>query len=99
MAKEELPEVGRLHGTEKEAETPTNERPKPKVVSVYLSNKDKRSLDEIAQKKNIDRNMLLSYAIRYFLANYRAGNIKLDPTIEAGKVVLNINLDLENIDA
>jgi predicted transcriptional regulator len=67
----------------------------PKAVSVYLSNKDKNSLEEIAKKNNINRHMLLSYAVRYFLANYRAGHIKLDPTIEAGRVVLNINLDLE----
>jgi predicted transcriptional regulator len=99
MAKEKLPEAGRSHSTVKKVATSTNEPPKPKAVSVYLSNKDKNSLDEIAIKNNINRHMLLSYAVRYFLANYRAGHIKLDPTIEAGKVVLNINLDLQDMEA
>jgi hypothetical protein len=94
MAKEQLPESRRLHNSEKKSTSITDERPKPKIVSVYLSKKDKHSLDEIVQKNNIERNLLLSYAIRYFLANYRAGNVKLDPTIEDGKVVLNVNLDL-----
>jgi predicted transcriptional regulator len=99
MAKEKLPEAGRSQSTAKKAATPTNEPSKPKAVSVYLSNKDKDSLEEIAEKNNINRHMLLSYAVRYFLANYRAGHIKLDPTIEAGKVVLNVNLDLKDLDA
>ena len=43
--------------------------------------------------------MLLSYAVRYFLPNHRAGHIKLDPTIAAGKVVLNVNIDLQDTDA
>ena len=77
----------------------TNESPKTKAVSVYLSNKDKNSLDEIAKENNINRHMLLSYAVRYFLASYRTGQIKLDPTIEAGKVVLNVTLDLPDKDA
>jgi hypothetical protein len=59
----------------------------------------RNSLEEIAKKNNINRHMLLSYAVRYFLANYRAGHIKLDPTIEAGKVVLNVNLDLADREA
>jgi predicted transcriptional regulator len=94
MTKEKLPEVERLQRTEKKAATPTNKIRNTKAVSVYLSNKDKQALDEIAQKNNINRHMLLSYAIRHFLASYRAGHIKLDPTIEAGKVVLTVDLDL-----
>jgi len=43
--------------------------------------------------------MLLSYAVRYFLANYRLGNIKLDPTIEAGIVLLNVSMDLADREA
>jgi predicted transcriptional regulator len=95
MAKEKLPEVVKLHRKEEKSATPTNERSKPKAVSVYLSNKDKHTLDEIALENNINRHMLLSYCVRYFLANYRAGHIKLDPTIEAGKVVLNVHIDLD----
>jgi predicted transcriptional regulator len=99
MAKEKLPEAGQSQSTTKKATAPSNEHSKPKAVSVYLSTKDKISLEEIAKKNNINRHMLLSYAVRYFLANYRAGHIKLDPTIEAGKVVLNVNLDLKDLDA
>jgi hypothetical protein len=97
MAKDKLPEVKRLHSIKKKATTPTNET--PKAVNVYLSSKDKNSLEAIAKKNNISRHMLLSYAVRYFLANYRAGHIKLDPTIAAGKVVLNVNIDLQDTDA
>jgi hypothetical protein len=75
-------------------EKTTIEHQKPKAVSVYLSTKDKDSLEQIARENNINRHMLLSYAVRYFLANYRAGHIKLDPTIEAGKVVLNVKIPL-----
>jgi len=96
MAKEELPEAGKSHGTEKKTAIPTNVSSKPKAVSVYLSNKDKHTLEKIAQKNNVKRHMLLSYAVRYFLANYRAGHITLDPTIEAGKVVLNVHIALDD---
>lgn len=72
---------------------------KPRAVSVYLSNKDRDSIEEIARKNNINRHMLLSYAVRYFLASYRLGHIQLDPTIEAGRVVLNVNMDLLGRDA
>ena len=85
--------------TEKEVVAPGGQPSKPRAVSVYLSSKDRNSLEEIAQKNNINRHMLLSYAVRYFLANYRAGHIKLDPTIEAGKVVLNVHIDLQKMDA
>jgi hypothetical protein len=84
---------------EKKAAGPGGQPSRPRAVSVYLSSKDRNSLEEIAQKNNINRHMLLSYAVRYFLANYRLGNIKLDPTIEAGKVVLNVNLDLADREA
>ena len=99
MAKDKLPEGKRLQSTKKKATTSTNELPKPKAVSVYLSSKDKNSLEAISKKNKISRHMLLSYAVRYFLANYRAGHIKLDPTIAAGKVVLNVNIDLQDTDA
>ena len=72
---------------------------KPRAVSVYLSTKDRDSIEEIARKNNINRHMLLSYAVRYFLASYRLGHITLDPTIEAGRVVLNVNMDLLGRDA
>ena len=84
---------------EKKTAAPGNQSPRPRAVSVYLSSKDRNSLEEIAQKNNINRHMLLSYAVRYFLASYRLGHIKLDPTIEAGKVVLNVNLDLADREA
>jgi hypothetical protein len=99
MAKEKFPKAGLSHSTQKKAAAPTNESSRPKPVGVYLSNKDKLALDEIAKEHNINRHMLLSYAVRYFLANYRVGHIKLDPTIEAGKVVLSVNLPLEDMDA
>jgi hypothetical protein len=70
---------------------------RPRAVSVYLSDKDRASLEEIARMHNINRHMLLSYAVRYFLVGYRTGRIKLDPTIEAGKVVLNVHLDLQDV--
>jgi|WetSurMetagenome_2_1015567.scaffolds.fasta_scaffold136773_2 hypothetical protein len=69
---------------------------KPKAVSVYLSKKDLSFLEEIARKNNVNRHMLLSYSVRYFLANFRAGHIKLDPTIQNGRVVLNVNIDLND---
>ncbi len=72
MAKDKLPKVERQQSTKKKATTSTlNVLPKPKAVSVYLSSKDKNSLEVIAKKNKISRHMLLSYAVRYFLANYR----------------------------
>jgi hypothetical protein len=97
MAKENPTKAGTTRKAEKKQVTDKGyARPKP--VSIYLSNKDRNSLEEIAKTYNINRHMLLSYAVRYFLANYRLGHIKLDPTIEAGKVVLNVNIPLDNMD-
>ena len=94
MSKEKLPQSARLQRSGEKEVTSTAEFQKPKPVSVYLSNKDRHSLEEIASKHKINRHMLLSYCVRYFLANYRAGHIKLDPTIENGKVVLSVNIAL-----
>jgi predicted transcriptional regulator len=99
MAKENLPKAGALQSAKKKAATQTSGSTKPKAVSVYLSNKDRLSLEEIARKNNVNRHMLLSYAVRYFLANYRTGHVKLDPTIEAGKVVLSVIHPLDDTDA
>jgi len=97
MAKQNPTIAGTTRSAEKKTVTDKgNSRPKP--VSVYLSNKDRNSLEEIVKTYNINRHMLLSYAVRYFLANYRLGHIKLDPTIEAGKVVLNVNMPLDGMD-
>jgi len=96
MVIEKLSAGKRVRSTGEQVGTPAHENSNPKSVSVYLSNKDKQTLDEITKENNVNRHMLLSYAVRYFLANYRAGHIKLDPTIEAGKVVLNVNLDLND---
>ena len=95
MTKEKLPSTRSSQAGQKKTVSPTSKASKPSAVSIYLSAKDKASLEEIAQKNNINRHMLLSYAVRYFLAGYRTGHIKLDPTIEAGKVVLSVHLDLE----
>jgi hypothetical protein len=97
MAKENPTKAGTTRRAEKKPVT-DKEYSRPKPVSVYLSNKDRNSLEEIAKTYNINRHMLLSYAVRYFLANYRVGHIKLDPTIEAGRVVLNVNIPLDNMD-
>ena len=67
---------------------------KPNAMRVYLSNKDKNSIEAMAKKSHIPRHMLLSYAVRYFLANYRLGNVRLDRTIEKGKAVLDVDIDL-----
>ena len=95
MSKERLPHSARSQQAETKTVTSTIESQKSKPVSVYLSNKDRHSLEEIASKHKINRHMLLSYCVRYFLANYRAGHIKLDPTIENGKVVLSVNIALK----
>ena len=84
---------------EKKAAAPGSGSPKARAISVYLSSKDRDSLEEIARKNNINRHMLLSYAVRYFLANYRLGTVKLDPTIEKGKVVLHVSMDLADREA
>lgn len=73
---------------------PSKQSPKLTAMRVYLSSKDTNSLLEIAQKYNVKRHMLLSYAVRYFLANYRLGNVRLDRTIEKGKAVLDVDIDL-----
>lgn len=98
MSKEKSPKGERSQNTIKATVAQAGDLTRPKSVSVYLSSKDKQSLDEIAKKYNINRHMLLSYAVRYFLANYRAGHVKLDPTIEAGRVVLSVNLPLDGMD-
>ena len=76
------------------ASAPANQSPKLNVMRVYLSSKDTNSLAEITKKYNVKRHMLLSYAVRYFLANYRLGNVRLDRTIEKGKAVLDVDIDL-----
>jgi hypothetical protein len=75
------------------------QKEKPNVMRVYLSNKDKNSIEAMAKKSRIKRHMLLSYAVRYFLANYRLGNVRLDPTIQAGKMVLDVDIDLDDGEA
>jgi hypothetical protein len=99
MTKEKLSKVESLHSPEKKTATPTNDPSRPRSYGVYLTETDRHDLEEIAKKLNVNRHMLLSYAVRVFLANYRAGHIELDPTIEAGKVVLNVHIDLQDMDA
>ena len=50
MAKDKLPKVERQQRTKKKATTPTNEPPKPKAVNVYLSSKDKNSLELLPKR-------------------------------------------------
>ena len=69
---------------------------KPKTVSVSLSNKDKKSLEEIAREKKISQRMLAAYAVRYFLANYRLGKVQLNPVMEGGKAVLHVDMELDD---
>jgi hypothetical protein len=99
MAKVKPPEAGPSKNGRKKAAAAMNGDLKPKAISVYLSTKDQASLVEIARQNNVNRHMLLAYAVRYFLVGYRTGHIKLDPSIEAGKVVLNVHTDLPDTDA
>jgi hypothetical protein len=61
---------------EKSAEVPTSGRTIP--VGVGLKEAEVAELDKIVDKLDITRNALMRYAIRYFLSQYSAGEIKLD---------------------
>ena len=61
---------------EKSAEVPTGGRTIP--VGVGLKEAEVAELDKIVEKLDITRNALMRYAIRYFLSQYSAGEIKLD---------------------
>ena len=61
---------------EKPAEVPMGGRTIP--VGVGLKEAEVAELDKIVEKLDITRNALMRYAIRYFLSQYSAGEIKLD---------------------
>lgn len=48
------------------------------AVGVGLKEGEVAELDKIVDKLDITRNALMRYAIRYFLSQYNAGEIKLD---------------------
>ena len=48
------------------------------AVGVGLKEAEVAELDKIVDKLDITRNALMRYAIRYFLSQYSAGEIKLD---------------------
>lgn len=94
MANKKIPATGSVRNRQAKPADHARKAARPRAVSVYLSDKDRASLEEIARKNNINRHMLLSYAVRYFLSGYRLGHIRLDPTIEDGKVVLHVHQNL-----
>jgi hypothetical protein len=61
---------------EKSVEIPTGGR--TLAVGVGLKEAEVAELDKIVDKLDITRNALMRYAIRYFLSQYSAGEIKLD---------------------
>jgi hypothetical protein len=61
---------------EKSVEVPTGGRTIP--VGVGLKEAEVAELDKIVDSLDITRNALMRYAIRYFLSQYSAGEIKLD---------------------
>lgn len=82
MAKQQLDDIFKkteerpLTKPEKSTEVPTGGRTIP--VGVGLKEAEVAELDKIVDKLDITRNALMRYAIRYFLSQYSAGDIKLD---------------------
>ena len=83
MAKQQLDDI--FKKTEGNAPTKPDATPsevpsggRTVAVGVGLKEAEVAELDKIVEKLDITRNALMRYAIRYFLSQYSAGEIKLD---------------------
>lgn len=54
------------------------EKPKKRPLGVQLLPDEIASLDEIKDELGVNRHQLLQMAIRYFIAQYKAGKVKTE---------------------
>lgn len=83
MAKQQLDDIfkkteGKAQAKQTEAPSEVPSGGRTIAVGVGLKEAEVAELDKIVEKFDITRNALMRYAIRYFLSQYNAGEIKLD---------------------
>ena len=47
-------------------------------VGIYLRRDVRTAIEEIADKEGLTRHAILSYAVSYFIRQYRAGKVKIE---------------------
>ena len=88
MAKQQLDNIfkkteGKSQAKSAEAPSEVPSGGRTIAVGVGLKEAEVAELDKIVDKLDITRNALMRYAIRYFLSQYNAGEIKLENDIES----------------
>ena len=88
MAKQQLDNIfkkteGKSQAKSAEAPSEVPSGGRTIAVGVGLKEAEVAELDKIVDKLDITRNALMRYAIRYFLSQYNAGEIKPENDIES----------------
>jgi len=54
-----------------------DDKPKNYPISVYVTEKERDWLDDLARGLGVSRHSLMQYGIRYFMKQYRDGKIEI----------------------
>jgi hypothetical protein len=74
--------------TEPAEQPEKKEKPKRTPLGVQLTQAEITALDEIKEEFGVNRHVLLQMAVRYFLDQYKAGNIKTESKKVVRKIIL-----------
>lgn len=68
----------------------SGEKQKRRPIGVYLRQHSYDALMQIAENENVSTHGLIAYAVTYFIKQYQAGKVELEP--EQTKKRLNLDL-------